>query len=60
MGCGAKTNGLILDDQKCCIRECEEFEYLGVKVDKRDKQENNIRNRINKGRGITAMLNGVL
>ena len=47
MGCGAETKDIILEDQKGCIRECEEFKYLGVKIDKEDKQENDIKNRIN-------------
>ena len=49
-----------MEDQKCCIKECEDFKYLGVKVHKEDRQENDIKNRINKGRAITTMLNGVL
>ena len=32
------------------IRLCEEFEYLGVKIDKEDRQKHYINNRINKGR----------
>ena len=60
MGCGAETKDLILEDQKVYIRESEEFEYLGVKIDKEDKQENYIKNRINKGGAVTAILNGVL
>ena len=39
MGCGAETKDLILEDQKCCIRGCEEFKYLGVKIDKEDRQK---------------------
>ena len=58
MGCGAATKDLlILEDQKGCIRECEEFKYLGVQVDEEDRQENDIKDRINIGR---AMLNSVL
>ena len=30
MGCGADTEDLMLEDQKGCIRGCEEFEYLKV------------------------------
>ena len=56
MGCGAETKDLMLEDQKRCIRACEEFEYLGVKIDKEDRQENYIENRINKGRAITVGL----
>ena len=59
MDCGAKTKDLILEDQKVFIRGCEEFKYLGVKIDKEDIQENDV-NRINKGRAVTAMLNSVL
>ena len=59
MGCGAGTKDLISEDQKGCIRGCEELNYLGVKIDKEDRQENYI-NRINKGRAITPMLNSVL
>ena len=51
---------LILEDQKGCIRECEEFKYLRVKTDKGDRQANYIKKKINKGRAITAMLNSVL
>ena len=39
MGCVAETKNLILEDQKGCIRECEEFEYLGVKIDKEDRKK---------------------
>ena len=38
MGCGAETKHLILEDQKVCIRGCEEFEYLWVKLDKKKKR----------------------
>ena len=48
-----------MEDQKVCIRGCEEFKYLGVKIDKEDRQEDDIKNGINKGRAITAMLNSV-
>ena len=57
MSCGAETKDLISEDQKGCIRGCEKFNYLGVKIDKEDRQENYIMNRINKGRAITAKLN---
>ena len=57
MGCGAATKDLILEDQKSCIRGCEEFKCLGVKFDKEDRQESDIKDRINKGRAATAMLN---
>ena len=33
---------------------------MGVKIDKEDRQENYVKNRVNNGRAITAMLNGVL
>ena len=33
MSCGAENKDLILEDQKGCIRGCEEFMYLGVKTD---------------------------
>ena len=36
---------------------CEEFKYLRVKI---GGQENFIKNRITKGRTVTAMLNSVL
>ena len=36
------------------INGCEEFKHLEVKIDKGDRQENYIKNRINKGRAITA------
>ena len=38
MGCGA-------EDQKGCIRGCEEFRYLGVKIDKEDERENDTKRR---------------
>ena len=57
MGCGVAIKDLILEDQKGCIRECEEFKYLGVKIDKEDRQENDIKKRISKGRALTAVLN---
>ena len=60
MGCGAETKDLILEDQTGCIRGCEECKYLGVKIDKEYREENDIKNRINKGRAATAMLNSVL
>ena len=53
MGCGAESNDLILEDQKGCIRRREESYYLRVKIDKEDKQENYLKNRINKGSAIT-------
>ena len=59
MGCGAKTKDLILEDQKACIRGCEEFKYLRLKIPKEDRQKY-IKNRINNGRAVTAMLNSVL
>ena len=49
MGCGEETKDLILEEQKGCIRGCEECKYLGVKIDKEDIQVNNIENRINEG-----------
>ena len=60
MGCGAETKDLILEDQKGCIRGCEEFKYMWVKIDKEEIQENYIKNRNNKGRAATAMLNSLL
>ena len=55
-----ETKDLILEDQKGCIRGCEEFKYLDVKIGKENRQENDIKNMINKYRVITAMLNCVL
>ena len=49
-----------MEDQKGCTRECKEFKYLGVKIDIEYRQENGNKNRINKGRAVTAMLNSVL
>ena len=46
---------IYLEDERNCIRGCEEFKYLGVKVDEEDRQENDIMNRINKGRAITSI-----
>ena len=39
-----------MEVQKGCIKGCEEFEYIGIKIDKEDRQENYIKNKINKGR----------
>ena len=39
--CGTETKDIILEDQKGCIRGCEEFEYLGIKIDKEHRQGNN-------------------
>ena len=39
MGCVNKTEDLILEDQKGFIKGCEEFDYLGVRIDKEDRQE---------------------
>ena len=30
---------IILEDQKGCIRGCEEFKHLGVKFDKEDRKK---------------------
>ena len=60
MECGAEIKDLILEDQKGCIIGCEEFKYYGVTIDKKNKQENYIKSRINKGRAVIAMLNSVL
>ena len=60
MVCGAENKDLILEDQKVCVRGREEFVYLWVKIDKEDREENYIKNRINKGRVITEIMNGVL
>ena len=46
----------ILEDQKACIRGSEEFEHLGLRIDKENRQYNNIENIINKGRSITTFL----
>ena len=43
MSRGAETKDLILEDQKGCIRGCEEFKYLGINIDKEDRQENDIK-----------------
>ena len=40
MGCGAETKDLLLEDQKGWIRGREECKYLGVKINKEDRQEN--------------------
>ena len=36
------------------------FKYLAVKLDKEDRQENDIKSRINRSTAITAILNSVL
>ena len=56
----SRNQNLIFEDQEGCIRGCEEFKYLELKIDKEDRQENDIKNRINKGRAVTAMLNSAL
>ena len=56
MRCGAET----MEDPRGYFRRCQKFEYLGVKIDKEGRQENYIKDRINQGRAITAMLNSVL
>ena len=48
---GAETRILLtLGDQEGCIRGCVEFDYIGIKVDK-DERQKNIKKRINKGNG---------
>ena len=37
MGCRAEIKDLILENHKGCVRGCEEFKYLGVKIDKEDR-----------------------
>ena len=59
-GLWSRNQRFILEDQKGCIRGCEKFNYLGVKIVKMDRQENDIKNWINKCRVVTAMLNSVL
>ena len=59
-GLWCRHQRLMLEDQKGYITGFEEFKYLGVKTDKENRQENDIKNRINKARAITAMLNSVL
>ena len=60
MGCGAEIKDLVQEDQKNCIRECEDFKYLGVKIYKEAREENDSKNRVNNGTTITAMLYTVL
>ena len=60
MCCEAEAKDLIEKDQKGCIRGSEEFKYLRVKIDKEERQEYYIKNRINKCSAITSILNGVL
>ena len=55
MGCGAGSKHLMLEVWKGCNGGCKEYECLGVKIN-----EDDIKNRINKGRAITSMLNSVL
>ena len=43
MGCGIKTEDLILEDEKGLIKGCEELDYLGVRIDKEDRQESDIK-----------------
>jgi hypothetical protein len=35
----AETKYLTLKDEKNCIRECKQFMYLGVKIDKKNRQK---------------------
>ena len=42
MGWGFKTEDLILEDRKGFIKGYEEFDYLGVRIDKEDRQESDI------------------
>jgi hypothetical protein len=42
------------------LKEAKNLSIFGVKIDKEDRQENYIKNTINKGTAITAMLNTVL
>ena len=51
---------LILEDKKGFIKGCEEFYYLGVRIDKEGRQGSDIKNRINKDRATIAMLNSIL
>ena len=59
MGCGAETKDLVLEDQKGCIRGCEKFKYLGVKIDKENRQKDHMKDSINNGREIATKLTGV-
>lgn len=43
-----------------CIKGCEECNYLGIKINSKCTQENDIKYRIQKGRSVITMLNGVL
>ena len=52
-----KPKILILEDQKICIRGCEEFENLGIQMDKEHTQEEDIKKIIIRGRTITATQN---
>ena len=45
---------------KKLLRGSEEIDYLREQIDEEDRQENYIKNRINEGRSIIAMLNGLL
>ena len=60
MGCGNKTEDLILEYQIGFRKGCEEFDYLGVRIDEEDRQESDIKTRISKGRATIAMLNTIL
>ena len=55
MECIAESKELVLEDQEGCIEGCE---YLGVKVDKEHRQENDNKN--NESRAKRAILNCVL
>ena len=56
MRCSVETAHFILEDQESCIRGCEEFQYLGVKIGKEEREENYIKKIINTCRTITTML----
>ena len=62
MGCGAENKYLVLEDRRgeVALDDVRSFSYLRVKIYKEGGQAINIKNIINKGRAITAMLNDVL
>ena len=60
MGCGAEIKYFVLEHHKGCIWIYAEFEYLETKINEGNRQENGIKNIINRGRTITTVPNVVM
>ena len=55
---GGPMEDLILDNKT--IEACEEYTYLGVKIDSKGRCEKEIQDRINKGKKVIGALNPIL